>query len=133
MGYTHHIPGRLRVRSAVVKHDAAAAARLRRWIESIPGMVSVQVSVVTGSILVHYDPRTVEGSGLLMLLREEGWLPSSPVPPRTASTRRAIRPARLSEILPPESARRALAKAALTAIAEVAIQRSIIAIAAAIL
>lgn len=35
--YIHHVPGRLRVRSALVKRDAAAAERVRDMLRSQPG------------------------------------------------------------------------------------------------
>ncbi len=131
MTYTHHVPGRLRVRSAKVKRDAARAAELERWLRSIPGVTGVQLSVVTGSALIHYDVRIADGIGLVMLLRDEGWIgaavPQRPRPERPAASE-AIR-----NLLPPKTVQRLLAHAIFKAVAEAAIERSVLAIAAAIL
>ncbi len=131
MIYLHHVPGRLRVRSAKVKRDAARAAELERWLRSIPGVTGVFLSVLTGSVLIHYDVRIADGGGLVTLLRDEGWI-GAPAP-RPARPGRPAGSAAFRHLLPPKKVQRLLAEAILKAVAEAAIERSVLAIAAAIL
>lgn len=130
--YTHHIPGRLRVRTTALKHDAAHRLEFREWLESVPGVTSVEMNAVTGSALIHYDVRIADGDGLMTLLCDEGWVPAAALEttPRWNEKAAALPVRRL---LRSRKVRRAVAKAVLTAVAEAALERSIVAIVAAIL
>lgn len=72
--YIHHTPGRLRVRSALIKRDAAAAERVRQVLISHPGVSAVDASPVTGSITIRYVPDQVEHRHLLSVLEGHGHL-----------------------------------------------------------
>jgi hypothetical protein len=67
-----HTPGRLRVRI----HDAQDHPRLMGTIEERlqqkAGTDAVSVNARTGSVLVHYDPRTESHGSILQLLRDAG-------------------------------------------------------------
>jgi hypothetical protein len=132
MEYTHQTPGRVRVRSAALKGDAAGAEALERWLKSVPGVRRVHLNVLTGSALIYYDLRIADGAGLLALLREEGWL-SAPVAPPAARALPPIPQRKNPNPLAANDLQRAIFKAILTTVAEAAIQRSVIALAAAIL
>lgn len=64
----HHLPGRLRLRSAVIKQNAAAAENLRATLAEIAGVRSVTVNPDTGSVLLTYDPAVLTPDRLLELL-----------------------------------------------------------------
>lgn len=68
----HHVPGRLRVRTAVAKGDIAAGSRLRGALYALPGVAEVRASPVTGSITVAYDSARVSLARLLQCLEEGG-------------------------------------------------------------
>jgi copper chaperone CopZ len=53
--YLHAIDGRLRVRLPELRGDRRAAASLRRELRALPGVSTVDVSPLTGSVLVEYD------------------------------------------------------------------------------
>lgn len=117
MTYSHHVPGRIRIRSAAVKHNAARAAALREWLESIAGVTAVETSTVTGSVLVRYNPAAADGDAIVRELRDQGWTTAPhAAPPRHPST-----------------VQRRLAKAVAGKVAEYAIERAAIALIAAIL
>jgi|SRR5579871_254914 len=130
MDYAHHIPGRLRIRSASIKHNAARAAALQQWLQSVPGVHSVQMNLLTGSALIYYNVATADGIGILKLLRDEGWFKPGVAP---APQPEYLQAQYFRKLLPPKSVQRALAKAILKAVAEAALERSVMAIAAAIL
>lgn len=52
----HHIPGRLRVSVSSARGNESFLGEIRDSILSIPGVEGVDTSVMTGSVLVHYDP-----------------------------------------------------------------------------
>jgi copper chaperone CopZ len=67
--YIHHVPGRLRVKSAAVKASEANARRAKECLEGVEGVHAVEANVVTGSVTVHYNARLVSGEALLSEFR----------------------------------------------------------------
>ena len=61
----HHLPGRLRLRSAALKRDACAIEHRRRQLTGISGVTSVEANPSTGSILLKYDPTVVPPANVL--------------------------------------------------------------------
>jgi hypothetical protein len=123
MTYLHHVPGRLRVRAAGVKGEARRAT-LRNWLLSLAGVKSVEISPVTGSVLIHYRIGVTDGDRLVSALRERGWL--------TAPVRGVAR-----RVAHPDPAERSMehliAHAVLRQVAEIALQRGLVALFAAVL
>ncbi len=56
----HHHPGRLRVRSAVLRDEAELSARVTSALDGIPGITKVAHNGRTGSVLVEYEPGLAE-------------------------------------------------------------------------
>lgn len=88
--YVHHIPGRLRIRSAAVKKNETKAGAAKALLAGVPGVRSSEVNTLTGSIVVHYDPALMSGPAVTALLRERGYfshpaLPKTPIPLRSAT------------------------------------------------
>jgi len=54
MFYVHNVPGRLRIRSEILKRNNLAADAAKIALSTIPGIGVVEINPVTGSILVHY-------------------------------------------------------------------------------
>ena len=67
----HHIPGRLRIKSRHFKTFPKEAARLAGRIEQMRGVRSVALSALTGSMVIYYDPRTIDEGVLLGALRAQ--------------------------------------------------------------
>ncbi|MBD3765868.1 MAG: hypothetical protein IE927_14385 [Rhodobacterales bacterium] len=53
--------GRLRLRHAALAGNAALAARLRAQLAGLPGITSVEVRALTGSIILHHAPAMDRG------------------------------------------------------------------------
>jgi copper chaperone CopZ len=80
--YEHHIPGRLRIRSAAVKKNKAKADAVEALLAEAPGVRSSEISTLTGSIVVNYDPALTSGPAITTMLRERGYFTHYPVAPR---------------------------------------------------
>lgn len=65
-----HTPGRLRVKVARGKPDAAAMRRIKAGLEARPGIAGVGVNPANGSITVHYDPKHHSTAGILGVLED---------------------------------------------------------------
>lgn len=78
--YIHHTPGRLRVRSQVIKRDEAAAGRARDILTAHPGIEGVETNPTTGSITIRYAASHMDGSRVLALLDGHGFLRPKAVP-----------------------------------------------------
>lgn len=114
------------MRSAVLKRNAVRAGHLKRWLESLDGVERVEVNPITGSALIYYRIGVVDGSALIARMRDLGWLGTS------AETARSKPPARVAA-KPRQGIERAVAAAILKCVAEAVIQRSVLALAAAVL
>ncbi|MBV8736074.1 MAG: cation transporter [Alphaproteobacteria bacterium] len=68
----HHIPGRLRLRSPLLKDNPRAAEEATRRLAEIEGLTSVTANPDAGSLLVRYDPTVTAPDKLLELLANQG-------------------------------------------------------------
>lgn len=124
-GYVHHIPGRLRVRSGAIRRNELRAAAAKTLLEAQPGVRSAQPNTVTGSIVVHYDPALTDDAAVMSALRERGYL--TPVSP--AGVPSAARGARSPQAAVAEQ----VAKKVAVSLVETAVERSLLALVAAML
>jgi hypothetical protein len=72
--HIHHVRGRLRVRNSRLKRSPATARTAVAALRAITGVVSVEANIVTGSLLVYYDPNRLEFSNLIAAV--ERFLPA---------------------------------------------------------
>jgi copper chaperone CopZ len=70
----HHVPGRLRLRIAALKRNPGRAKAVQDLIEGRPGITSVDASALTGSVTVLYDTGTMTPAEILRVLREHGFV-----------------------------------------------------------
>ena len=52
----HHVPGRLRLRSAITRRLSGKAQSLAESLSGLPGVHDATVSPATGSLTIRYDP-----------------------------------------------------------------------------
>ena len=77
--YTHNVPGRLRVRTPLVKGNRASARHAEGLVKQLRGVESANVNTTTGSVVVHYCPKTISSDVILSTLENEGLFDSSKV------------------------------------------------------
>lgn len=53
--YIHDIPGRLRVKSPLLKNNQKAEFELRKALSTLEGIGVVETNLITGSILINYN------------------------------------------------------------------------------
>jgi copper chaperone CopZ len=66
--YVHDIPGRLRVKSPLLKGDSGEGTAVRELLEGMAGVQSAGVNPLTGSLVVCYDPSALGGKEILDVL-----------------------------------------------------------------
>ena len=66
--YLHVLDGRLRVRLPRLKGARRAAAALRKQLRALDGVTSVDISLLTGSVLVTFDAERITADEILSLM-----------------------------------------------------------------
>ena len=69
----HHLPGRLLLRSAVLKGNALASEEARRHLAQIDGVTSAKANPSTGSVLLEYDPNVISPGNVGEVLATHGY------------------------------------------------------------
>jgi hypothetical protein len=72
--YFHEVPGRLRIKIPALRRNSVLAADIQDSLNSLSGIKSTSANIVTGSIIVHYDPDRLSSSGILSLLSHEQYI-----------------------------------------------------------
>ena len=71
--YMHNVPGRLRIKSPLLKRNAAAADELKKALSTIQGIAAVDFNLTTGSLLINYNHRTAKPEDIIGLLERKGY------------------------------------------------------------
>ncbi|WP_420267249.1 HMA2 domain-containing protein [Candidatus Magnetominusculus dajiuhuensis] len=72
MFYIHNVPGRVRIKSDVLKRNPDAADEIRKAL-SIHGIVTVGINAITGSILIHYRCDITDCETIVCILENGGF------------------------------------------------------------
>jgi hypothetical protein len=70
--YCHSTPGRLRIKTPLIKRNPAQIDKARRLLQSLRGIDSFDINPVTGSITITYVDAT-DPESILNVLREKGY------------------------------------------------------------
>ena len=55
MGYYYHsTPGRLRIKTPIIKHNPSEIERVRGMLQTLSGVDAVSINALTGSITINY-------------------------------------------------------------------------------
>ena len=66
----HHVPGRLRLKRFPLERNKLEAARISALLTPCKGVHRSQVSTLTGSIVIHYDPTLTTVQAILTTLSQ---------------------------------------------------------------
>jgi hypothetical protein len=69
--YVHQVPGRLRVKSPILKHQPLKCQRVVESLGGHCGIHNVRVNHLTGSVVVNYDPAEIEEERILNILEND--------------------------------------------------------------
>jgi Heavy metal associated domain 2 len=70
----HHVPGRLRLRSARLKGNARAGEEAQLHLAQLTGVTSAKANACTGSLLVEYDPAVIPPGRVIDVLGTHGYI-----------------------------------------------------------
>jgi hypothetical protein len=68
-GHTHHLPGRLRLRFQQLRRNPSDAARVSEHLSRIDGVLAVDAQPITGGLLIYYDVDKARGPALWNAMR----------------------------------------------------------------
>jgi copper chaperone CopZ len=72
--YIHHVPGRIRVKSPLIKRSDTRAQAVFELLRALDGVIAVEVSTLTGSVVVNYDRDRLDAQRILETLQAYGHL-----------------------------------------------------------
>jgi hypothetical protein len=75
--YIHDVPGRLRVKSPIIRRNKDAADEAERLVGTVDGVHMVDVNLLTGSLLVNYNPKVTKYRDIVNLLQNNGYFDHS--------------------------------------------------------
>lgn len=75
--YIHNVPGRLRIKSPVIKKNENASYEVRKTLGAINGIATIDVNLTTGSLLVNYNHKVVSHEDIVNLLERKGYFDKS--------------------------------------------------------
>jgi hypothetical protein len=76
--YLHTLPGRLRLKTRSLKNSEDKAAEIRALLRQLPGIETIEINLLTGSMLVRYDPASITSAQILGLLVTNSVITSIP-------------------------------------------------------
>lgn len=71
--YIHNVPGRLRIKSPVIKNNKNVADELKKSLSTLHGVATVDINLTTGSLLVNYNPKAVKHMDIVDVLQRKGY------------------------------------------------------------
>jgi hypothetical protein len=77
----HHVPGRLRIRVPAIKRSGENAALLKELLRAVQGVYEAEPNLMTGSIVVRYDPQFTSAVAIVTILTDRGYLRHTPFAP----------------------------------------------------
>ena len=100
--YLHDLPGTLGVRSPLFRRSPERATVVQNRLQSVDGVRSVIVNLVTGSVTIHYDRDRASAAMLLETLACHGCSieVTQPVPRRQARSTAVVLGPSLSSVRP---------------------------------
>ncbi|MHB8481534.1 MAG: HMA2 domain-containing protein [Nitrospiria bacterium] len=75
--YIHQIPGRLRVKTPLIKRNQETGQEIQELLRPIKGISSVETNSTTGSIVIHYSCNLVSSERILEILKGAGYFDQS--------------------------------------------------------
>ncbi len=75
--YCHVTPGRLRVKTPIFRQNSGEAEKVSGMLRTMPGVETVSVNGLTGSITVYHSDSTGDSESILSVLKENGYLKAS--------------------------------------------------------
>jgi len=75
--YMHNVPGRLRIKSPVIKNNKKMANEVKKTLDMLPGIAAVDINLTTGSLLINYNSKSVNHMDIVDILQRNGYFDAS--------------------------------------------------------
>ncbi len=75
--YMHNVPGRLRIKSPVIKNNKNVADELKKTLSMVYGVATIDINLITGSLIVNYNPKVVKYTDIVNILQRKGYFDAS--------------------------------------------------------
>lgn len=80
MSYYHHsTPGRLRIKTPIIKQNPVEIEKVRGMLQALSGVDAVSINALTGSITINYSDCATDSESILSILQEKGYYRISPI------------------------------------------------------
>jgi hypothetical protein len=71
--YCHITPGRLRIKTPVIKQNPVEIKRVREMLQALHGVDDVSINALTGSIVISHLSCEIDPETILNMLEEKGY------------------------------------------------------------
>lgn len=71
--YIHNVPGRLRLKSPLIKKNENVADEIKKTLSTMSGIATIDINLLTGSLLVNYNPKTTSHKDIISILQRKGY------------------------------------------------------------
>lgn len=71
--YIHNVPGRLRIKTPLIKKNQSIAEDVKNLLRPIIGISSTSFNLITGSIVINYDPKVITSKEIVNTLNYAGY------------------------------------------------------------
>ena len=71
--YIHNVPGRLRIKTPLIKKNQSIAEDVKNLLRPIIGISSTSFNLITGSIVINYDPKVITSKEIVSTLNYAGY------------------------------------------------------------
>jgi copper chaperone CopZ len=75
--YYHSTPGRLRIKTPIIKRNPVEIDKVRGLLQSLPAVDAFDINAVTGSITINYTDCATDPESILNVLKEKGYFKAS--------------------------------------------------------
>ena len=76
--YCHSTPGRLRIKTPIIKQNPVEIEKVREILQSLYGIDNFSINALTGSITINYSCCATDSESILSILKEKGYYRISP-------------------------------------------------------
>lgn len=75
--YIHDLPGRLRIKSPLLKNNPEGEYRIRKILGTHEGIATIEINPVTGSLLINYNSKKIKKTDIIGEIERRGYFDSS--------------------------------------------------------
>jgi len=75
--YMHNTPGRLRIKSPIIRRNEKAFYEVRKILGATNGIATLDANITTGSLLINYNLKVIKHDEIIDILHRNGYFDKS--------------------------------------------------------